>query len=118
MFFSLGLKFSSNWLNETLCDEPKLLMGESDLNVRFYFQQIIFSQFRILIYYIIFVGAGQYWLCESSNFPDFVDTFPDFSPFLLPYFPILCKLGNLSLLVTIFTWSVSGSVSLYCVRDL
>jgi len=32
----------------------------------------------------------QFWLCESSDFPDFVDTFPDFSP-------ILCKLDNLDL---------------------
>jgi len=27
--------------------------------------------------------------CESSDFPDFVDNFFDFSPIFLPYFPIL-----------------------------
>jgi len=31
-------------------------------------------------------------------YPDFIDNFPDFSPIPLPYFPILCKLDNLTLL--------------------
>jgi len=34
---------------------------------------------------------------KDPIFPDFVDSFPDFTPISLPYFPILCKLNNLTL---------------------
>jgi len=36
-------------------------------------------------------------LTNVKVFDDFADNFPDYSPISLPYFPILCKLDNLTL---------------------
>jgi len=58
---------------------------------------VIFWRIRWCTIYIQGRIQCQYWLCESSDFPRFCWKFPDIFPISLPYFPILCKLDNLTL---------------------
>jgi len=55
--------------------------------------------FFCLFYSHVFVRGGcgvNTDYVKAPIFPDLVVNFPDFSPIFLQYFPILCKLDNLT----------------------